>query len=284
MRGRFFQRVTATESDYVYHRMVARKALVVVSIAPAFLPLLLIECTSTGTNASIPEAGSDGTVVGEGSTSPDAELDAGTGDAADAPFSPCYPVVPAQPYPSDDCVYLGACPQDCLTNTASAYACFVPAGTPGAGGDASPLYPSVFTAPIGVVNVVAITSDQYPWNGNAYVACAPLSCVRWSTGDHVDGSSAWPGDPCGGDAGAAVQAWSCPGSPGVVPPGPGCFNPGALDTLGGPETGVPLESVWCCPPPPDAGSPEEDAEPGDAAEAGVANDAGAGDAGDSGSD
>jgi hypothetical protein len=266
--------------------MVARKALVVVSMAPALLPLSLIECTSAGTTASISEAGSDGTVTGDAPASTDAELDAGDeGEAADGAFVPCYPVVPAQPYPSDDCVYVGPCLEDCLMNTASAYACFVPSGTPGAGGDASPLYPSVFTAPIGVVNVVAITSGQYPWAGNAYVACAPLSCVRWSTGDHVDGGSAWPGDPCGGEAGAAVQAWSCPGSPGVVPPGPGCINAGALDTIGGPETGVPLQNVWCCPPPPDAGA-SEDAEPDDGASEGSApSDAGdSGNAVDGGSD
>jgi hypothetical protein len=244
-------------------------ALVVASFVPA-LTLQLLACTSAGTNATIPEAGSDGTVTGDDAAPGEAATDAG--DEGDATFNPCYPVVPAQPFPSDNCVFAGPCPEDCLMSTASAYACLVTSGVPGLGGDASPVFPSVFTAPIGVVNVIATATAQYPWDASAYVSCAPLSCVRWSTGDHVGGGSAWPGDPCGGDAGTAVQAWTCPGSPGVVPPPAGCINAGPLAAIGGAGTGIPQTAVWCCPPPPDAGSEE-----GDGGDAG-ASDAPTGDA------
>jgi hypothetical protein len=108
-------------------------------------------------------------------------------------------------------------------------------------------------APIGIVNVIASEAAAYPWDAGAFISCAPLACVRWATGDHTAGGSAWPGDPCA-DGGAAVEAWACPGFAGVTPPGAGCFATGALGGIGGPGTGVPSQDVWCCPGSADAGA------------------------------
>jgi hypothetical protein len=204
--------------------------------------VLALGCSTGGTQASPVEGGIDATSSGEASSDA-APLEAG--DATDdAPLPPCTPLVASQVAPSQDCIFAGPCPQDCTLGTASAYAC----ATVPPIGDASPSpeYPSVFQAPIGIVNVVASETAAYPWDAGAFVSCGPLSCVRWATADHVGGTSAWPGDPCA-DGGAAIEAWSCPVSAGVTPAPAGCFSTGALGAIGGAGTGVPLQNVWCCP-------------------------------------
>jgi hypothetical protein len=204
-------------------------------------------CSSTGTAPGAAEAGADAT------TSSDASEDAGEGDAgtnADATLPPCVPLSAPQTTPSDDCVFAGACPLDCLAGTASAYACVSPPVLGDAG--PSPAYPANFTAPIGIVNVVAAAPSGYPWDAATYVSCAPIACVRWSFADHVGGTSAWSGDPCA-DGGNDTEAWACPTAAGLKPPVPGCFDTGGLGAIGGPGTGVPAQNVWCCPGPADAG-------------------------------
>ena len=204
--------------------------------------VLALGCSTGGTQASPLEGGIDATGGGE------APFDAAAleaGDAtADASLPPCTPLVASQVAPSQDCVFAGPCPEGCTLGTASAYACAL--APPIGDASPSPEYPSVFQAPIGIVNVVASETPAYPWDAGAYVSCGPLSCVRWATADHVAGTSAWPGDPCA-DGGAAIEAWSCPVSAGVTPPSAGCFSTGALGAIGGSGTGVPLQDVWCCP-------------------------------------
>jgi len=229
------------------------------------LAVLAIGCSSTGTQASLVEAGFDGTTAGDDASS-DGSPDAGD-EGADATLAPCVPLLAAQVSPSLDCVFAGPCPEDCTLGAASAYACAIT--TPVGDAAPSPEYPAVFRAPIGIVNVIASETTAYPWDAAAFVSCGPLSCVRWATADHVGGTSAWPGDPCA-DGGAAAEAWSCPTSPGVVPPATGCFATGALGMIGGPGTGTPSQNVWCCPGPDDAGLTASD---------GATSDSGIGDGG-----
>jgi hypothetical protein len=213
------------------------------------LVLLATGCSSTGTQASPLEAGLDATNPGD-----DASADGGL-DGGEASLPPCSPLVASQLAPSEDCVFAGPCPESCTLGAASAYACAV--GPAAADASASPLYPSAFAAPIGIVSVIASENAAYPWDAGAFVSCAPLACVRWSTGDHTGGGSAWPGDPCA-DGGDAVQAWACPAFAGVTPPAAGCFATGALGAIGGPGTGVPSQNVWCCTGPADAGAAASD--------------------------
>lgn len=105
----------------------------------------------------------------------------------------------------------------------------------------------MFNPPSNPVDLVTYQGSAYPWEAGAYVSCAALTCTRWATADHVDGGSAWPGDPCA-DGGVATQAWACPTTAGVIPSVAGCFNPGDLQSIGGAGTGIPVNVVWCCPP------------------------------------
>lgn len=206
----------------------------------------LTGCGSSGTHVgdadgAAADAAQD--VTTEGASGDDGPA-AGT-DAGDAGLMPCAQL-PLGNVPSDDCVFVGACPLDCLSRTASEYACSAQHGDI----DASLAeFPSVFTVPAGTVTAIQFVTGMYPWQAEAgvFLSCAPLSCVRWATADHVDGGSSWPNDPCAG-SGNAVQAWTCPPSPGVVPPLAGCVNAGDTQTIGGPEAGTALDSVWCCPP------------------------------------
>jgi len=233
--------------------------------------VFLLGCDTTGTagpasDASATDAPADSTAP-QGDDAASSAADAG--DAADAPsLPPCTDIDAGTPVQSDDCVYAGPCPQDCAMSTASAYACAA-----GDGGAAT--YPSTFSLPADPVDVVALQAAAYPWDAGAYVSCAPLACVRWATADHVEGGSAWPSDPCAiGDA--AVLAWACPASPGVMPPLAGCFNAGDGQQIGGVGTPVPANAVWCCPPAPTAdGGPGDDGGAADAAGPDAAADAGA---------
>lgn len=217
--------------------------------------VLVVGCNSNGTQAQASNDGGGDVTLG----------DAQGGDAADASEEPdvgqaCTMIVPGNPYPSQDCVYAGSCPESCALGTSAAYACnagSVPLPDSGA-------YPSAFAAPSGIV-IVAYEANAYPWDAGAFVSCGPLTCVRWATADHVDGSSAWTADPCGGDAGDPL-AWVCPPYPGVLPPtDAGCASASDQSAIGGPDTGVPVNEVWCCPANlvADAGMP--DAVPADAA-------------------
>jgi hypothetical protein len=222
--------------------------------------VLVAGCDASGTQAGGPDATSDAPADG---TAPDVAADDGgpgpTGDAAgddasDATLPSCAEYE-AGIYPSQNCVFAGSCPLDCLNGTASAYACAAAAADLDS---AVAAYPGVFTLPTDTVHVYGYQPLAYPWEAGAFLSCAPLACVRWSVADHVQGGSAWPGDPCGGEAGAAIEAWACPPAPGVVPPGSGCINAGDGQRIGGDDSGVPVNGVWCCPPQPEGG-------PGDAA-------------------
>ncbi|HEY8089013.1 MAG TPA: hypothetical protein VIF09_14235 [Polyangiaceae bacterium] len=223
--------------------------------------VFVVGCTSGGTETAV-DAGDGGGA--SDATTLDAISDDGGGPASDAGDDseasgqpPCVAYGDAGRGPSDDCVYSGRCPFDCVGGTASAYAC---AAGPGPTAE----YPSAFTLPAEIVHVVDFQPSAYPWDAAAFVSCAPLACVRWATADHVDGGSAWGGDPCS-DGGAATEAWACPTLPGVQPAGIGCFNAGDSQRIGGPGTGVDENVVWCCPP----------AAPGDAGGAEASTDAGA---------
>jgi hypothetical protein len=206
-------------------------------------------CNSSGTQA---QGGTD-------SGPADATVDGATGDAADGASgdateegaAPCPLFTTGLPVPSTDCVYAGRCTFACNGGTASAYACNANGAT---ALDGSVLYPSVFSSPVGIVTVVAVAPGEYPWDAQAFVSCAPLSCVRWATGDHANGGSAWPSDPCASEAGGPQQAWACPGTPGVVPPATGCASAGDFNTLGGAGTDIPANALWCCPIGDDAGA------------------------------
>ena len=177
-------------------------------------------------------------------------------DAGDGASAPCVDYEGGA-QPSDDCVLLGQCPLSCAFGTASAYAC--------AAGDASvATYPSVFVPRADPVHVIEYLPGAGPSEGGAYVSCAPLSCVRWSLADHVNGGSAWPGDPCSSpDATIATQAWVCPSYQGFQPDVSGCFNAGVGQTLGGSGTAMAINIVWCCPAPSDDGGGESGTLDGD---------------------
>ncbi len=227
---------------------------------------LLLGCNSTGTSAGAADGGADATAG-----SSDDGGSAGTGDAADAAAeptgTPCIDLDATLPVPSSSCVYAGSCPAVCSLGTASGYLCAV-------GPDASLTYPAVFSPPpVDSVDIIGFEPDAYPWSAPAYLSCAALTCTRWSIGDHVEGGSAWPEDPCGPtdagteggpilDAGAPIttQAWACPTLPGLAPPVAGCVAAGDLQRIGGPGTGIPVNAVWCCPPPglAEAGSPGDE--------------------------
>ncbi len=216
--------------------------------------VFVIACDGNGTVAQpTTDAGGDVTLG-----------DAGGGDAADATEEvdgglACTSIAKGNPYPSQDCVYAGSCPESCAQGTSAAYACNA-ASVPVADGG---VYPSAFAAPSGIVSIVAYDSNAYPWDAGAFVSCAPLTCVRWATADHVGGGSAWPADPCGGDAGDPL-AWVCPPVPGVLPPADaGCTSAGDLNSIGGANTGAPLDAVWCCPGAPLAEGGAPDAAPAD---------------------
>lgn len=230
-------------------------------LAPA---LLLTACSTSGSQV---QSGGDS---GVDATMGDAAEDAA--DAAEEPEAepPCLPATVGNPSPSNDCVYVGACPSACGMGTQSSYACNAASvALPDAG-----VYPSVFEAPGGIVNVIGFDPSAYPWDAGAFVSCAPLTCVRWATADHVDGGSAWPADPCG-TVDAGPLAWACPPFPGVMPPvDAGCANAGDMNGIGGPETGAPMQAVWCC-----AGSlPTSSGDAGSEASAGEAGEDDAGDA------
>lgn len=197
---------------------------------------LLLACNKSGTQAQPPgDAGGDSTVDDAGGDAEDANDE---GDAG----APCVSIVLGSPTPSADCVFAGSCPEDCAQGTAAAYACNAASVATDSGA-----YPSAFLMPTGIVSIVGIDSTTYPWDAAAWVSCGPLTCVRWATADHVDGGSAWPNDPCSGDAGGPL-AWVCPQVSGVVPPADaGCANAGDMNIIGGGEAGVPSNTVWCCP-------------------------------------
>jgi hypothetical protein len=203
--------------------------------------LLACSCSDAGTQAADAgdsDAGDDAIPYESGAPS---ESDALSDDAgADSSVAACTDLNVKGARAWDDCVYVGRCPFDCAGGTASAYACSL---APEAG---TPTYPSAFNVNVDAVDVVALLAGAYPWDASAYESCAALTCTRWATGDHVEGGSAWPGDPCA-DGGAATLAWVCPPSPGVVPRPAGCFAAGDMQTIGGTGTGVSTDSVWCCP-------------------------------------
>jgi hypothetical protein len=219
----------ASSRAVVLHRWTAAAALSV---------LLPLGCDSTGSEAAPADAGAPDVTTDATPTS-----DAATADAAsEAPApSTCLDIDAALPVASFDCVYSGHCPVSCSAGTASAFTCK-------GGPDGAATYPGVFNPPSDPVDIVGSQPGAYPWEaGAAYVSCAPLACTRWATADHVDGGSAWAGDPCA-DGGVATQAWACPITPGILPTLSGCFNAGDLQTIGGPGTGLPANGVWCCPP------------------------------------
>jgi hypothetical protein len=203
----------------------------------AALVVLAVGCDSGGSQTELPEAGTDATLDGtttgdDGGGEPEATVEAST-------RPPCLDIDATLPWASVDCVYGGHCPASCAADTASAYLC-----QPGP--DAAASYPAVFEIPSDGVDILGLQPDAYPWDAAAYLSCAPLTCTRWATADHVDGGSAWSGDPCG-DGGLATQAWVCPESAGVLPTPAGCFNAGDLQRIGGTGTGIPVNVVWCCP-------------------------------------
>jgi len=199
--------------------------------------LLALGCNSAGNQAQPGDGGpADATTD---APRPD-DGAASEGEAEAATPSTCLDFDATLPSPSVDCVYGGHCPASCIGGTASAYAC-------NTGPDGAATYPAVFNPPSDPVDIVTFQPGAYPWEAGAYVSCAPVSCTRWATADHVDGGSAWAADPCA-EAGAATQAWACPTTPGVLPSPTGCLNPGDLQNIGGPDTGIPVNVVWCCPP------------------------------------
>jgi hypothetical protein len=205
----------------------------------AFLVVLAWGCNSTGSEAQPGDAAVDATFDAT-SGSDGGPLESGLEGSSDS--APCLDIDASLPSPSHDCVYEGHCPANCSSGTASAYFCNV-------GPDASASYPGNFSPPSDSVDIIAYQAVVYPWDAGAYLSCAPLSCTRWATADHLDGGSAWSADPCA-DSGTATQAWACPTAPGVLPTVAGCVNAGDLQRIGGPGTGIPVNIVWCCPAPP----------------------------------
>lgn len=228
---------------------------------------LLLACNSSGSQVgSGADASTDATA---GDAAGDAVADASEEPEGAESAPPCLPLT-GTPLPSDDCVYAGACPSACGMGTQSAYACQSTSVLfPDSG-----VYPSAFEVPVGIVTVVGYESSGYPWDASAWVSCGPLTCVRWSTADHLEGGSVWPTDPCGASD-AGPLAWVCPPFAGVFPAtDAGCANAGDVNAIGGQDSGVPRQNVWCC-----GGSLPS--MPGDA---GTDGSAGEGGASDSGSD
>jgi hypothetical protein len=225
--------------------------------------LLALGCNSTGSQA-LPIDGGPLDATTDATQPVESGPDDAAMEAEAAIPSTCLDIDATLPVASADCVYGGHCPVSCIGGTASAYAC-------NAGPDGAATYPAVFNPPSDTVDIVGYLPGAYPWEAGAsgaYVSCAPLTCTRWATADHVDGGSAWASDPCA-EAGAATQAWACPTTPGVLPTPAGCLNQGDLQNIGGPGTGIPVNIVWCCPPVAstatgDAGSDASDAGSGDA--------------------
>ncbi|HEY1694974.1 MAG TPA: hypothetical protein VGG39_22555 [Polyangiaceae bacterium] len=237
------------------------------------LLVVALGCDSGGSHAGPADASSDATAH-DATTDGVAPSDDGgpppgdDGGGDEDTGVPCLDLDAGFAAGSDDCVPAGRCPAQCANGTAYAYYC-----PPGPDGSAA--YPSVFQPPADVVGIIATVASAYPWDAGAYVSCGGLACTRWSLADHDDGGSDWPGDPCAAaataaDGGDATEAWACPLSPGVLPPGPGCVAAGDTQNIGGGDSGIPLDTVWCCPPSPDAGPPADAGSPSDASAAGDA--------------
>jgi hypothetical protein len=203
--------------------------------------LIACSCDASGTEAPPDGGGTDVTVEAPTFEGEGGSVAAEAGPNGEAGLAACVDLSPKLAKQWDDCVYAGRCPFDCAGGTASAYLCSV-------GPDASsPTYPSAFNLHVDAVDVVALLPAVYPWDASAYESCAALACTRWATADHVEGGSAWEADPCA-DGGLSNEAWVCPLQPGIVPAGKGCVAMGDLQRIGGAGTGIPSDSVWCCPP------------------------------------
>jgi hypothetical protein len=235
------------------------------------ISVLAIAATA-GCNSSQPSSTNDSGPPSVDATTAEAGDDSATApDAEEEATTPCVDTEGGAT-PSDDCLLLGQCPLGCVHGTASAYACAP--GDSGAG-----TYPSTFVPPADPVHVIEYVPGAGPWDAGAYVSCAPLACVRWSLADNGASGSAWPGDPCSDpDAADATQAWVCPAYQGFQPEGPGCFNAGPSQQVGGAGTGMMTNVVWCCPPP----FEEAGAESGPPVEASTGDASGATEAGSEG--
>jgi hypothetical protein len=233
------------------------------------IPTLAWALAMAGCNSSQPASANDGGPPASDATLPeagDAAGDAGDDstaaqDAQDVGTSPCTDLEGGTLAPSTDCLLVGQCSLGCVHGTATAYAC-----APDDAGNAT--FPSTFVPPADPVHVIEYVPGGGPWDGGAYVSCAPLACVRWSLADHGPTGSAWALDPCSNpDAAGATQAWACPDYQGFQPAMAGCFNSGAGQQVGGAGTPLMTNVVWCCP-----GAFEEGG-----VEGGPANEAGTGD-------
>jgi hypothetical protein len=238
-------------------------------------PVLLLALAAAACNSSQPASANDGGSPAGDATLPEAGDAAGEAgddstvaeDVQDAATSPCVAIEAGTLAPSEDCLLLGPCPVGCGHGTASAYAC-----APDNAGNAT--YPSAFLPPADPVHVIEYAPGAGPWDGGAYVSCAPLACVRWSLADNGPGGSAWAADPCSNpDATNATEAWVCPSYQGFQPGMAGCFNAGAGQEIGGAGTGMVTNVVWCCPSAFEDGGGE-----GGGGEGGPAAEAGTGDA------
>ncbi len=235
------------------------------------IPVLALALAAAGCNSSRPSSANDGGSPAGDATLPEAGDDAdddsaAAQDAQDGTASACVGLE-AGLAPSDDCLLLGQCPLGCGRGTAAAYAC-----APDDAGNAT--YPSAFLPPADPVNVVEYLPAAGPWDGGAYVSCAPLACVRWSLADNGPSGSAWAADPCSNpDATNATQAWVCPSYQGFQPDVTGCFNAGLSQRIGGGGTGMVANVVWCCPSGLEDGGPrggsDAGSEGGPAVEAGT---------------
>jgi hypothetical protein len=257
---------------------IARAALGALSLPALAAACLATGCSSEGSSLvhSVVDAAPDATLSDDAGVSPG---DDGAGSDDGGLTAPqCMPTLPeGGSAPSDDCVGIGRCPQDCLSGAASAFACAAPDPTVGT-------YPSVFVARGDPMFLIGYVPSAYPWEAGAFVTCGAQACVRWATADHVEGGSAWASDPCaGGDGGASAPlAWACPEYQGFTPPVAGCFNAGIGQEIGGADTGAARSAVWCCPPAPDGG---DDGGEGDGATPdGTAGDGAAAEGGTSGDD